>query len=1191
MSSFRQARLSGREQSVVAWAANLLSRWLRLVAMILMLGAFSALASKGAFALTTTTTTLTAAPASLLAGQAVTLSASVSGKGPTGTITFRDGANTLGSSPIVGDPYWSNVSLLLHGDCINGSTAIADSARINTVTTNGTARIETATVKFGSGAIQAASGSAGWLTMPSNSQLDLSTGDFTLELWLYATSSGAQMVLNKANGTSYYPWQIFINSSGQIQWRGSNTGGAALVYDIIGGTFSTNAWHHVAAVRSGSTFTLYLDGAAAGSATYAGALFSSTTDPVSIGGYQHGLYTLNGFVDDVRITKGVARYLSAFSPPAAALPDVPGAATLATSALTAGVHGLTANYSGDVNNAASTSLQVNLTVTSTATPTTTHLSVSPNPSSAGQRVTLSATVAGGSPTGSVTFKDGLLTLGTTALNAGTATLLVNTLIAGTHSLSASYGGDPYNLASASGAVNTVINAGSGASAGAMTWQYTYDAEGNGTGTVDPNGNLTGRTYDALQRMIAVAQPAPVAGAAMPVTTLAYDGRDRATGVTDPRGLTTAYTRDGLGNVTRIQSPDSGPVAVTYDVAGNTVTRTDARGITHRMAYDVLHRPARIDYPSGTSTVYEYDGGPGGAAIDIGNLTKITDESGSTSYSHDGFGRVIRKTQAVNSAAGSRSFTLATTWGDSGIVAGKVTRLIYPSGTSIEIGYEHGGRPGSVTVTRNGQASILLSGVTYNALQALKGWTWGDGIPYRRTFDNFARLSSYPLGNPQGTGAAMGLTRTLSYDNAGNITGYLHTGQPGFDQTHRYDGLDRLVETFKTGTHYAYQYDAAGNRRVREIGSDSYTHTVEDTSNRLVSVQEPSGNGGTVTRTYQYGPIGNLTSDGVNTFVYGDRGRMSRADTPNGSVSYLVNGLEQRVSKTGLTVPTGVAYYVYDDQEGKLLGEYDVNGTPLYEVIYLRGTPVGVATPTGLYYVYADHIDTPRMIARNTDHAIVWRWDEAEAFGATPPNEDPKGFGTLTFNMRFPGQVYDRETGLFYNWHRDYQPSGGRYIQADPLGLYGGDLTLYTYVGGNPLSYVDPTGLILITGVPGAVGETSIHANPGPNATTFRPEHGPDHVHLGANDGPRVRTSDFKPFSKADAERLSRKQKQFCEGLSEESKDLVRQQQGNIFEYGTPNPPTPRIPLPRIPGMGPIICPLCTIIYPDGPASDYSGLPG
>ena len=76
-------------------------------------------------------------------------------------------------------------------------------------------------------------------------------------------------------------------------------------------------------------------------------------------------------------------------------------------------------------------------------------------------------------------------------------------------------------------------------------------------------------------------------------------------------------------------------------------------------------------------------------------------------------------------------------------------------------------------------------------------------------------------------------------------------------------------------------------------------------------------------------MGNLTSDGINTFVYSDRGRMSRADTPNGSVSYLVNGKEERVSKTGLTVPTGAAYYVYDE-EGHTIGEYDVGGNALFE---------------------------------------------------------------------------------------------------------------------------------------------------------------------------------------------------------------------------------------------------------------------
>jgi len=593
--------------------------------------------------------------------------------------------------------------------------------------------------------------------------------------------------------------------------------------------------------------------------------------------------------------------------------------------------------------------------------------------------------------------------------------------------------------------------------GPMTWTFGYDAEGNPKTITNPNGGVTQHTYDSLNRRRTTTQPLPATGVPRPVILMDYDGRDQLSRVQDPRNLATTYTTDGLGNVTSIQSPDSGVTTFTHDAAGNPITRTDARGVTHTYTYDDLNRLTRIDYPTGTATVYEYDGGPGGVVGLIGRLTKITDESGSTTYGYNGFGDVTSKTQVVNSAAGSRTFTVTTTIGETGIVTGKPTRITYPSGTHVDIGYEYAGRPGSITVTRNGTATVLLSGVTYNALHALSGWTWGDGTTYQRTFDSFLRLSTYPLGNPNGTGAAKGLTRTLSYDNTGNVTGYLHSGQPGFDQGHSYDGLDRLVQTLKSNSRYGYRYDATGNRITREIGADSYTHTVEAASNRLVNVQEPSG-GNTATRTYSYDAMGNLTGDGLNTFVYSARGRMSRADTPNGSVSYLVNGLEQRMSKMGLTVPTGATYYVYDEV-GHTIGEYDANGTPLYEVIYLRGIPTGIITAAGISYVYSDHLDTPRVITRNSDHAIVWRWDDAEAFGATPPNEDPNGQGVVTFNQRFPGQVFDRETGLFYNINRDYRPSDGRYVQADPIGFDGGYLTLYTYTGGNPTGRIDPTGLM------------------------------------------------------------------------------------------------------------------------------------
>ncbi|MDR1995284.1 RHS repeat-associated core domain-containing protein, partial [Azonexus sp.] len=81
------------------------------------------------------------------------------------------------------------------------------------------------------------------------------------------------------------------------------------------------------------------------------------------------------------------------------------------------------------------------------------------------------------------------------------------------------------------------------------------------------------------------------------------------------------------------------------------------------------------------------------------------------------------------------------------------------------------------------------------------------------------------------------------------------------------------------------------------------------------------------------------------------------------------------------------------------------------------------------------------------------------FGNSPPEEDPDGDGILfTLNLRFPGQYYDRETNLNYNYYRDYDPLTGRYIQADPIGLEGGSMSLYTYANQNPVSLVDPLGL-------------------------------------------------------------------------------------------------------------------------------------
>jgi RHS repeat-associated protein len=125
---------------------------------------------------------------------------------------------------------------------------------------------------------------------------------------------------------------------------------------------------------------------------------------------------------------------------------------------------------------------------------------------------------------------------------------------------------------------------------------------------------------------------------------------------------------------------------------------------------------------------------------------------------------------------------------------------------------------------------------------------------------------------------------------------------------------------------------------------------------------------------------------------------------------------------------------------------------------IRFTPTA-EQPTlgGLAYVHPDHLGTPRAITRPSDNALLWRWENAEPFGDSQPNENPSGLGAFAYNLRFPGQYFDQETGTHYNYFRDYDPAVGRYVESDPLGLLAGANT-YHYSSSNPLGRSDFFGL-------------------------------------------------------------------------------------------------------------------------------------
>ncbi|WP_277344475.1 RHS repeat domain-containing protein, partial [Metapseudomonas otitidis] len=120
-----------------------------------------------------------------------------------------------------------------------------------------------------------------------------------------------------------------------------------------------------------------------------------------------------------------------------------------------------------------------------------------------------------------------------------------------------------------------------------------------------------------------------------------------------------------------------------------------------------------------------------------------------------------------------------------------------------------------------------------------------------------------------------------------------------------------------------------------------------------------------------------------------------------------------------------------------------------DLTYSAGTTIASTTLT---YLHSDHLNTPRL-ATNQGGNLVWSWP-SDAFGVGQPNNHGS---TIDVILRFPGQVADAHSGLYYNYFRDYDAETGRYVESDPIGLDGG-LNTYAYVMGNPLTSMDELGL-------------------------------------------------------------------------------------------------------------------------------------
>lgn len=266
---------------------------------------------------TATSGTLTISPGDLSGTVSVPIVANTSAEGDetfTLTLSAPSGA-ALGDATAVctivdtyvapsGDPYWANVALLAHFD---GSLTDV-SAYEHTLAAQGGASAAASGGVFGGALLLASSGD--FVAGPTHSALSLETGDWTIELWVKQSSGATAIIVNRAVGAGYYPYQILVNSSGKIQARGFSDA-SALVWDVqTAEAISADTWYYVAVRRSGSSFELWVDGAIQASATYSGALYSPGPLGFSVGAYDTGSFSLLGRIDDLRVTAGAARDVS-----------------------------------------------------------------------------------------------------------------------------------------------------------------------------------------------------------------------------------------------------------------------------------------------------------------------------------------------------------------------------------------------------------------------------------------------------------------------------------------------------------------------------------------------------------------------------------------------------------------------------------------------------------------------------------------------------------------------------------------------------------------------------------------------------------------------------------------------------------------------------------------------------------------